>query len=68
MSAESLLADVEAYQSVNEQEEADQAVMVRLLREDPHCFERSALAHFTTSVWTVDPMRTQTLLVYHNIY
>lgn len=52
----------------NAQERADRDVMLDALRRDPAVFERSAPAHMTCSIWTVDPAATQTLMVYHNIY
>lgn len=65
-----LAASVEAYVPFNEQERADRALILDCL-QGPHaerCFGRAWPAHFTTSVWTVDPALQQTLLVYHNIY
>lgn len=52
----------------NDQERADQAVILRALDVDPAAFERAAQAHFTCSIWVVDPAFTQTLMVYHRIY
>lgn len=63
-----LYQDITAYQPANEQEAADKQVILRALETDPNCFDRSAQAHMACSIWTVDPTRTQTLLVYHNIY
>ena len=63
-----LIRDIEAYEPLNEQEAADKQVILRALRTDPGCFERSAQAHMACSIWMVDPTLTQTLLVYHNIY
>lgn len=63
-----LYQDIQAYQSKNEQEAADKQVILRALETDPNCFDRSAQAHMACSIWTVDPARTQTLMVYHNIY
>ena len=59
---------VAAFRPFNEQEEADRQVILRALDADPGCFERSAQAHMACSVWVVDPSKTQTLLVYHNVY
>lgn len=63
-----LIEDIKAFKPFNEQEAQDKAVILRILEEDPTCFERSALAHMACSIWTVDPCFIQTLLVYHNIY
>lgn len=64
----SLIDDIRAYAPFNEQEAADQQVILRQLETDPHVFERSSLAHMACSIWAVDPSATHTLLVYHNIY
>lgn len=64
----SLYDDILAFEPFNEQEAADKPVILRALREDPACFDRSAQAHMACSIWVVDPTFTQTLLVYHNIY
>ena len=52
----------------NEQEATDRLVILQALENDPNCFERGAQAHIACSIWVVDPTRSQTLLVYHNIY
>lgn len=64
----SIFDDISAYQPFNEQETADKQVILRALRNDPTCFDRAVQAHMACSIWVVDPTRTQTLLVYHNIY
>lgn len=63
-----LVRDIEAYTPFNEQEAVDKSVILRTLRTDPNCFERTAQAHMACSIWVVDPTLEQTLLVYHNIY
>jgi 8-oxo-dGTP pyrophosphatase MutT (NUDIX family) len=60
--------DVAAYKPFNEQERADQRMILERLRTDPRAFDRSSIAHMACSIWTVDPTLSQTLLVYHNIY
>lgn len=65
----SLLSGIRNYKPINEQEERDKAVMLDFMTNDPDCLERSNLvAHFTTSIWTVNKDHTKTLMVYHNIY
>jgi len=59
---------IAAFTPFNEQEAADQQVILQALDTNPNCFERSAQAHMACSIWVVDPTFTQTLLVYHNIY
>ena len=63
-----LARDIEAYTPFNEQEAVDKSVILRALRTDPNCFERTAQAHMACSIWVIDPTLTQTLLIYHNIY
>ena len=64
-----LYEEISRYRPVNEREAFDQAVMLRYIREHPDCLDRTNLiAHFTASIWTVNPERTKTLMVYHNIY
>ena len=65
----SFYEEIGRYQPANDQEARDQAVMLRYIREHPDCLDRENLiAHFTASRWTVNPERTKTLMVYHNIY
>lgn len=65
----SLYEQIGRYRPVNEQEARDQAVMLRFMAEHPDYLSRANLvAHFTASIWTVNPQRTKTLMVYHNIY
>ncbi len=43
--------------------------MLKYILNNSDCLERKNLiAHFTTSIWTVNRERTKTLMVYHNIY
>ena len=64
-----LMEALKTYEPFNEQEEHDKAVMIRYLEEHDGCFERSdRIAHFTASVWAVNPSRTKALMVYHNLY
>ena len=64
-----LLKDIENYIPVNEQEENDKKVMLDYMKDNSDCFTReNKVAHFTTSIWTVNKERTKTLMVYHKIY
>ena len=64
-----LFEDIRRYKPVNEQEERDRAVMLRYIQScDDYLSRENEVAHFTTSIWTVDKTRTQTLMAYHNIY
>lgn len=64
-----VLAEVRAYRPFNEQEQADQALILHCLQEGPGIFYReNHLAHMTASAWVVDAARTSVLMAYHNIY
>lgn len=63
-----LASELAAYRPFNEQEQVDRGVLLSYLRQHPDCFERSSLAHFACSIWTVDPAVQRTLMVYHNIF
>lgn len=65
----SLFQEIKNYVPLNEQEERDKEVMLKHILNNSDCLERKNLiAHFTTSIWTVNRERTKTLMVYHNIY
>lgn len=64
-----LMQQILNYQPQNEQEERDKAQMLRFMERNPDCLDRENLtAHFSASIWTVNPQRTKTLMAYHNIY
>ena len=63
-----LIDDIRAYEPFNEQEAVDRLAILRALENDPHVFDRSAPAHMACSIWTVDPAKQRTLMVYHNLY
>lgn len=64
-----LYQEIERYQPMNPQEAQDREVMLRYIAQNPDCLERkNKIAHFTASIWTVNPARTRTLMVYHNLY
>lgn len=42
--------------------------MLRALKTNRFCFDRKSQAHFTCSAWVVNPEKTQTIMVFHNIY
>ena len=65
----SLFDDIKNYCPINEQEERDKGVMLNFITNNADYLSRENLiAHFTTSIWTVNKERTKTLMVYHNIY
>lgn len=63
-----LYPDIASYHPFNEQEAADRHVMLRALKSNRFCFDRKSQAHFTCSAWVVNPEKTQTIMVFHNIY
>lgn len=65
----SLYEDIRNYKPVNEQEARDKEVMLQYILHNADYLSRENLvAHFTTSIWTVNRERTKTLMAYHNIY
>ena len=64
-----LLENIENYIPVNEQEENDKKVMLDYMKHNSDYLTReNKVAHFTTSIWTMNRERTKTLMIYHNIY
>lgn len=64
-----IVEEIKKYRPCNEQEQRDQAVILDFLAKNRDAFLRSnLLAHMTASSWIVNPERTKTLMVYHNIY
>ena len=64
-----LIDEIRAYEPTCEQEELDRGQMLRFMTEhDDYLLRSNLVGHVTTSIWTLDPTRTKTLMVYHNIY
>ncbi len=64
-----LMAQIRAYQPVNEQEEQDKELILHCLETEKDIFTReNRLAHMTASAWIVNPEKTKVLMAYHNIY
>ena len=60
---------IAAYQPANEQEAADQQLMLSFMDRNPDCLNRSNLAaHFSASGWIVNKARDKVLLCYHKVY
>lgn len=58
-----------AYQPYDEQEEADKKMMLEYIDTFSDVLTReNRFGHFTSSSLIVNPDRTKTLLIYHNIY
>lgn len=64
-----LIEQIKNYAATNEQEERDKEQMLAYMESNENCLTReNAVAHFLTSIWTVNKDHTKTLMVYHNIY
>ena len=64
-----LLEQIKNYIPTNEQEQNDKEQMLAFMQANDNCLTReNTVAHFTTSIWTVNKERTKTLMIYHNIY
>lgn len=64
-----LFEEIKSYKPRNEQEICDQEQMLWYMEHNTDYLVReNRTAHFTASIWTVNPARTKTLMVYHNIY
>lgn len=65
----SLYEEIARYRPSNEQEARDQKQMLLFIEQnDNYLLRENELAHFTASVWMVNPEHTKTLMAYHNIY
>ena len=64
-----LYEQIKKYTPANGQEQNDKEQMLAFMQANDNCLTReNTVAHFTTSIWTVNKERTKTLMVYHNIY
>ncbi len=64
-----LFDKIKNYIPTNEQEQRDKEQMLEFMQTNDNCLYReNTVAHFTTSIWTVNKECTKTLMVYHNIY
>ena len=69
MTREEFIRSVETYRPWNEQEAADQAVILEHLYKEEDVFERSNLtAHLTASAWVTNARGDKVLMAYHNLY
>ena len=61
--------NIKNYTPVSPQEQQDKEQMLTYMKHNIQYLSRdNQIAHFTTSIWTVNKERTKTLMVYHNIY
>jgi len=64
-----LFQHIANYHPVNEQEKRDQKLILQYMIEHSDYLSReNQIAHFTTSIWTINRECNKTLMVYHNIY
>ena len=64
-----LIESIKAFRPWNEQEAKDQQLILSYIQSFKDIFSRNnPIAHMTASAWVVNPEKTKTLMVYHNIY
>ena len=64
-----IVEEIKKYRPCNAQEQRDQALILDFLEKNGDAFLQSnLLAHMTASSCIVNPERTKTLMVYHNLY
>lgn len=69
MNLQDLKNKIEKYNPYNEQEKRDKQTMLKYIDTFDNVLTRdNAFAHFTASIWAVNPERNKILMVYHNIY
>lgn len=69
MNLQDLKNKIEYYKPYNEQEERDKQTMLKYLDTFDNVLTRdNEFAHFTASIWAVNPERNKVLMAYHNIY
>lgn len=62
-----LIEDLKTFTPKNDEEAADYALLLEAAHRE-EAYNRAWPAHFTASAWVVNPLRTKTLMIYHNIY
>ena len=66
---EQLIAQIQNYIPVNEQEETDKSTLLEWLNRPEDISLRDSLsAHLTASAWVVTPDRQKVLMAYHKLY
>lgn len=64
-----LYRKLKTFQPYNEQEAADQQLMLAYMEQFPNIYERENLfAHMTSSPWIMNHAKDKVLMIYHNIY
>ena len=62
-----LIEDLKMFTPKNDEEAADYTLLLEAAHRE-EAYNRAWPAHFTASAWVVNPLRTKTLMIYHNIY
>ena len=62
-----LIEDLKTFTPKNDEEAADYTLLLEAAHRE-EAYNRAWPAHFTASAWVVNPLRTKTLMIYHNIY
>lgn len=64
------IEEIRNYIPINQQEIADQAAILTMLKHFPSTIlsRENAIAHITSSGFIINAARTQTLLIHHNLY
>lgn len=64
-----LFQNIKNYTPLNQQEACDKEQILQYMTHNTNYLVReNQIAHFTTSMWTINKEHTKTLMVYHNIY
>lgn len=64
-----LYQQIKEYLPYNEQEAQDKEMMLQFMERNKDYLERTnETAHFSASLWAVNPSRTKVLMIYHNIF
>lgn len=64
-----LRKEIEAYKPFNEREENDKRIILKFMDSFEDVLSReNEIGHFTASAFIVNPEKTKTLMIYHNIY
>ena len=62
-----LIEDLKTFTPKSDEEAADYTLLLEAAHRE-EAYSRAWPAHFTASAWVVNPLRTKTLMIYHNIY
>lgn len=69
INTDDLLKSIENYVPFNEQEEVEQRIMLKYLKESNNILTRNnEMAHFTSSAFVFNKEHTKILMTYHKIY